>query len=437
MSIGNPQIMPRRKSARIERRQDGGGSSSSSVTSTSTGSSTESSSAPASRTTSIALVSDVTAQSTPASASTSATITDSDSSSESSTTPTTTLSTTTTSPVSASSVPSSTSSSSTQTPTSDSSSSPISSSTSSIEPSTSASSSAPSAFTLPKSSSSSESSTISATTPDFFAASSTPQVSTSSTLTSFATSATPPIPTESSSRVGASSAEGFWSNRGAVAGTFTALALIVLGLLLALVLFVRKRWRSANYRDTIYSDKFPVEPGLSTQAATPSRPTSSSGHESDSEDLHRGPMDGNADYYNYNHHNADPFADIHQPPYPNGSLPEITYSYARDVNNQYPSYDYDIERAGGASTSTSSLSNPSGHQASVAPQSYFNPLNPFNPPPNSVRNSFNNPKPYNQQPYFGRNATSGQAAERDSAAYPPSVDSFYGDPIDPNIGYAR
>ncbi|EEB91941.1 hypothetical protein MPER_09623 [Moniliophthora perniciosa FA553] len=172
------------------------------------------------------------------------------------------------------------------------------------------------------------------------------------------------------------------------------------------------------------------------RAATPSRPTSSSGHESDSEDLHRRPLDSNADYYNYNHQNTDPFADIHQPPYPNGSLPEITYSYARDVNNQYPSYDYDSEGAGGASTSTSSLSNPSGRQASVAPQSYFNPSNPFNPP-NSVRNPFDHPKPYNQQPYFGHDTVSGEAVKRDAAAYPPSVDSFYGDPVDPNMGHAR
>ncbi|KAK7060458.1 hypothetical protein VNI00_001223 [Paramarasmius palmivorus] len=441
MSLGNLPIIPPSSSGKrsrfgrmIERRQDEPSSSSSASSSPSsvppvTEEVSSISELPTSTTVSSTTESGTTQ--TTESTSTSSSTSTSETTSPSSTTTTDSSTTSSTSTTSTSASTTSTTSSSTS-----------SSSTTSIDSSTTSDSISPSSTTSSSSSFSRtettpetiifpEATQSSPLTAQFIPTSIAPELSTSLTTSS--------IPTGTNSPVGASSTPSFWSNKGAVAGTFTALALIVLGLLLALVFYIRRKRRAASYRDTIYSDKIPVEPGL---ASTPSRPTSSSDHGTDAEDFHGQPMDGNAGYYSYDHQNADPFADIHHPPYPNGSLPEITYSYAKDVNNQYPYYDEpqaNGEMAGGAAMSTSSHSTSSAHQA---PQSYFNPLNPFNNPQQTSQNPFSNPKPYNQQPYFGNNATSGRTAptstpERDSTAYQPSVDSFYRVSTDGNVGQAR
>ncbi|KAK1231806.1 hypothetical protein PQX77_005020 [Marasmius sp. AFHP31] len=360
------------------------------------------------------------------------------SSSTSSSTPSSSSSTTSASSESSSSPTSSTSTSSSQS--TEESSSVSSSSSSETVSSTSSSLSSSSISTTPKIESPTSAPTetpqsehILVTVPsNSFAASS----SEAPVTTPFSTTGTSPSPATSSdvSPIGATSESNsdFWSNKKAVAGTFTALALLLFGIGIAIViLLVRKRRRDrarAYDRDTLFSDKFPPEPGLV------SRPESTSA--SDSEDLHRRqPMDGNTapGYYNYQSQNSDPFADTHQGPHSNGSLTELTYSYARDVYNQYPAYDYE-------GSSNDLMPNGSNQQLPPPPQSYFDPLNPSstNNSSNSLTNPFRDPSPGMTTTGRPHLAKWSQTPDRGSTSYQPSVDSFYGvEPTREGVGYAH
>ncbi|KAJ3892093.1 hypothetical protein GG344DRAFT_64877 [Lentinula edodes] len=142
--------------------------------------------------------------------------------------------------------------------------------------------------------------------------------------------------------------------------------------------------------------------------STPSEPAS--------HDLSHEPMDAYANRDPAFYLTHDPFvANAHNMPYAgSASLPEITYSYAQDVNNQYPYYGNEVNNV--IPTSVGTRSTPA-----LLTQ---DPRNPFE--------SVNVTPP--------RNAAIPQELERISsnpfeepafrASYQPSVDSFYGASID-------
>ncbi|KAG7096736.1 hypothetical protein E1B28_004149 [Marasmius oreades] len=333
------------------------------------------------------------------------------------------------SPISSSSLQSSSlsssfsSTSSSSTPTTESTSSSSDSSSSSQTTSVATSSFSSSSVTTITSSSN-----VSAPTSEYFLVTESEPTSSLFTFSPVPTPVTysiPPTNSTSSQSAAEASSKGFWSDKKAVAGTFTALALIILGIGFAIVIFsIRKRRRNkarASDRDTLF-DKFPPEPGL---VSTP-RPISSSTH-SISEDLHRmQPMDPDATAGNYyQHQNMIPFSD---PPYATGSLTEITYSYAKDVNNQYPIYDEGLIY-GSANSSNQHLNPPSqtsfdthgGRKPGGASSSSESTSSPFRAPLPGAGAS-------------RRISPGTRSATRDRDSYQPSLDSFYG--VE-GVGYAR
>ncbi|KAJ4491889.1 hypothetical protein C8J55DRAFT_556177 [Lentinula edodes] len=206
-----------------------------------------------------------------------------------------------------------------------------------------------------------------------------------------------------------SSSVGFWSNKAAVAGTFTAVAVVALATLAGVILCIRKKRRDLHSRDRSISEKFASMDFADTRPySTPSEPAS--------HDLSHEPMDAYANRDPAFYLTHDPFvANAHNMPYAgSASLPEITYSYAQDVNNQYPYYGNEANNVVPPSVGTRST-------PALPTQ---DPRNPFE--------SVNITPP--------RNAAMPQELERISsnpfeepafrASYQPSVDSFYGASID-------
>ncbi|KAF9076867.1 hypothetical protein BDP27DRAFT_704528 [Rhodocollybia butyracea] len=194
-----------------------------------------------------------------------------------------------------------------------------------------------------------------------------------------------------------------------VAGTFTVVVLAILASILLIFLYIRKKRNASLHRDTDWLEKFA---GNSTP-----RPDSSPSEPALSDDFTHEPMnpDRNPAYYPMD----DPFiAQNYSQPGGSASLPDIAYSYARDVNNQYPYYSgesNDVTLSGTRSTPALVGQNP------FEP---VHPRNPFNPVPDPVTDPGSHsrleavlPNPFNE-PNF-----------RDSGAYQHSLDSFYGPSI--------
>ncbi|KAJ3907653.1 hypothetical protein F5879DRAFT_488162 [Lentinula edodes] len=206
-----------------------------------------------------------------------------------------------------------------------------------------------------------------------------------------------------------SSSVGFWSNKAAVAGTFTAVAVVALATLAGVILCIRKKRRDLHSRDRSISEKFASMDFADTRPySTPSEPAS--------HDLSHEPMNAYANRDPAFYLTHDPFvANAHNMPYAgSASLPEITYSYAQDVNNQYPYYGNEVNN----------VVPPSVGMRSTPALPTHDPRNPFE--------SVNVTPP--------RNAAIPQELERISsnpfeepafrASYQPSVDSFYGASLD-------
>ncbi|GAV99018.1 hypothetical protein LENED_000444 [Lentinula edodes] len=206
-----------------------------------------------------------------------------------------------------------------------------------------------------------------------------------------------------------SSSVGFWSNKAAVAGTFTAVAVVALATLVGVILCIRKKRRDLHSRDRSISEKFASMDFADTRPySTPSEPAS--------HDLSHEPMNAYANRDPAFYLTRDPFvANAHNMPYAgSASLPEITYSYAQDVNNQYPYYGNEVNN----------VVPPSVGMRSTPALPTHDPRNPFE--------SVNVTPP--------RNAAIPQELERISsnpfeepafrASYQPSVDSFYGASLD-------
>ncbi|KAJ3841509.1 hypothetical protein F5878DRAFT_610089 [Lentinula raphanica] len=216
-----------------------------------------------------------------------------------------------------------------------------------------------------------------------------------------------------------STSGGFWSNKAAVAGTFTAVAVVALATLAGVVLCIRKKRRESHSRDRSSAEKFAsMDFDNARPYSTPSEPAS---HDFS----HEQPMDAyaNRDPAYYTAH--DPFvATAHNQPYAgSASLPEITYNYAQDVNNQYPYYGNDsIEANNAVHPSAGTRSTPA-----LLEQNQQNPFdeNQYTTPPRNVvamqKIPRTSPNPFND-PVFRRSPS--------SPTYQPSLDSFYGAPVD-------
>ncbi|KAK7470435.1 hypothetical protein VKT23_001861 [Stygiomarasmius scandens] len=225
-----------------------------------------------------------------------------------------------------------------------------------------------------------------------------------------------------------SSDRGFWSNKPAVAGLITAIIVAVLTILVALYLLVKRKQNSKGVRDIEFLEK---DSELSR---------TNSGHPSEPSSIMNPPMDTHTNldpvYYP-----PDPFATA---PYAADNLPAITYSYAQDVNNQYPSYpdenpppippDFGLN-----------------HPSTVHPSDVRASVHPFADPAalsSLVAESKTNQNPFadaamvqlpnnrvNLNPFADAAATSGRTAVAGShllqpptriSAYQSSIDSFYG-----------
>lgn len=178
---------------------------------------------------------------------------------------------------------------------------------------------------------------------------------------------------------------------------------MALAVLACVFLCIQKKRRSSRYGGRNFSEKL---------TDSDSRPYSSSPSEPGSHDFTHEPMDGNS-YSAYPM--QDPFV-AHNPLYSgSASLPEITYSYAQDVNNQYPYYGDETNNVNTASSGTRSTPALPLRTAQ----------NPFEP----VQNPFE-PQPMVNTRVPGRTLASpnqfDEPALRDSSTYQPSLDSFYG-----------
>ncbi|KAJ3788707.1 hypothetical protein GGU10DRAFT_95198 [Lentinula aff. detonsa] len=202
----------------------------------------------------------------------------------------------------------------------------------------------------------------------------------------------------------------FWSNKAAVAGTFTAVAVVALATLAGVILCIRKRRRESHSRDRSMSEKFAsMDFDNARPYSTPSEPAS--------HDLSHEPMNAYANRDPAFYPTHDPFvANAHNMPYAgSASLPEITYSYAQDVNNQYPYYGNETNNVVPPSAGTRST-------PALLTQDFHNPFEPQDStPPRAAAVSKIprvSPNPFSDPTFRG------------SPAYQPSVDSFYGAPVD-------
>ncbi|KAJ7721165.1 hypothetical protein DFH07DRAFT_301979 [Mycena maculata] len=168
---------------------------------------------------------------------------------------------TTSSSTSSSSTSTSTLSSFTQSSTS----SPLTTSSSLVLPTTTSSSRSISFSPSSSASSTSSSHSTSATTAVLVA---TPATTGTATRTStevspdlVTTAASSPSPSGSSDAQVNAASTGFWANKGAVGGTFAVVALVVVGILVAVTAVLRRRSKNRNSaRDTFFDTKSPVEP---------------------------------------------------------------------------------------------------------------------------------------------------------------------------------
>ncbi|KAJ7490371.1 hypothetical protein B0H11DRAFT_1022083 [Mycena galericulata] len=208
----------------------------------------------------------------------------------------------------------------------------------------------------------------------------------------------------------------FWGNKGAVGGTFTVVALVVVGILVALAVVLRRR--AANHksaRDTFFDTKNPVERN-DRLSSGPSMV--SLGNEP--MDAHSTPIPnyGSADQYLVD--TADysvtyPPGSSYPPVADHPPAPEQYYStpapdqhyvaeqdpYYAQSNNAYEAYNQYYTADAGAAENNYSVA-PANHRPSLSPHPYSHPSH----------------------------ASAGPSAMRDFAgrdsAYQQSIDSFYG-----------
>lgn len=183
---------------------------------------------------------------------------------------------------------------------------------------------------------------------------------------------------------------------------------MVLAVLVGACFFIRKKRRSSRYESRDFSEKSFVNSESRPHSAIPSVPGS--------HDFTHEPMVVN----NYSEYPMpDPFGVDNALYSGNASLPEITYSYAQDVNNQYPYYGDETNNVNMASSGTAS-------NAALPMRAAQNPFellqNPFEPQPTNTHVDISripgSTLPTPNQFY--------EPAHRDSSTYQPSLDSFYG-----------
>ncbi|KAF9028454.1 hypothetical protein BDZ89DRAFT_1133602 [Hymenopellis radicata] len=211
-------------------------------------------------------------------------------------------------------------------------------------------------------------------------------------------SASEPSSTVSNGVVGASS-NSFWSNKSAVAGTFAVVGLVSLAIIAGIVMFIiRLRRRQTYDEDFTYpvTDKWSPEPGL-RRSASPDPSLSeppmdvfanrevfannySSTHGAPAPMQYTSPgnyfnTDAPQQFVQNNHSNQSQYYDTNiSHNYGPESTPDIIYTYAADVDRQYPVFPED----GGASSTQLSSGRPSPSQhpsPSPSPQQRYS--NPF------------------------------------------------------------
>ncbi|KIK67927.1 hypothetical protein GYMLUDRAFT_800226 [Collybiopsis luxurians FD-317 M1] len=209
----------------------------------------------------------------------------------------------------------------------------------------------------------------------------------------------------------AASPSGFWTNKSAVAGTFTTVALVGLAIVIGALFYIRRKRKASHLRNLSYSEKSLI---------SDPRPYSTPSEHS-SQDFSHEPMNAFAPSDPAHYPTYDPFStgSAHHALYSgNASLPEITYSYAQDVNNQYPYYGDEVNNAPLPSSVTRSALQTSSLRNPFEPVPARNPFEPVR----ASRNPF--------EPLISA-AQETTPVSRNSATYPPSVDdSFYGDSMD-------
>lgn len=183
---------------------------------------------------------------------------------------------------------------------------------------------------------------------------------------------------------------------------------MVLAVLVGACLFIRKKRRSSRYESRNFSEKSFMD--------SESRPYSTSPSVPGSHDFTHEPMNVN-DFSEYPM--LDPFS-VHNALHSgNASLPEITYSYAQDVNNQYPYYGDETNNVDMASSGTAST-------PALPMRATRNPFEPVQNPfePQSTNTHVDTSRiPGRTLPTLNQ---SYEPALRDSPTYQPSLDSFYG-----------
>ncbi|KAJ7068471.1 hypothetical protein C8F01DRAFT_1364800 [Mycena amicta] len=215
-------------------------------------------------------------------------------------------------------------------------------------------------------------------------------------------------PTSGPSNVAAAS-KGFWGNKGAVAGTFTVVSLVIVGILVLFFRTIHRRQQESrnSARDTFFDTKGPVAVRDSANASMVSL-----GNEA--MDPHAAPIPnyGGADHYlvDTNEYNYPPSAPYNpnaaQQQYYDTAPQQQYYAEPAVADTSYEVYNQYYTGESAQVGNTYGVSTPQ-RSASISPHPYSHPAHTSGAPPSAMR------------PFVGREA-------RDSSAYQQSIDSFYG-----------
>ncbi|KAJ7180310.1 hypothetical protein C8R43DRAFT_396729 [Mycena crocata] len=243
-----------------------------------------------------------------------------------------------------------------------------------------------------------------------------------------------PTSTDSAAPKVNAASKGFWDNKGAVGGTFTVVALVIVGIIVAIAMVLRKRAASHNSaRDTFFDTKGPIG-GAAENPHSPNPSMVSLGNEPMDAHSTPGPNYGATDQYlvdttDYNVSyppgaSYAPAADQTQQYYATDHTPAAQQYYSTPADPQYPQYssaagaaergdsyyadnsayeNYNQYYANGTGGDGSYSVAPANHRPSLSPHPYSHPSHASGAPPSAMRD------------FPGRDS-----------AYQQSIDSFYG-----------
>ncbi|KAF5359038.1 hypothetical protein D9758_004775 [Tetrapyrgos nigripes] len=241
----------------------------------------------------------------------------------------------------------------------------------------------------------------------------------------FASSITPGLGFTSSSAfhvptaVGGASSDSGQSNTPALAGMIVGIIVGCLAVFTVLFIFIKRRRHSKKFEDVYYIEK-------------PADSDSEAPSERSSRKFLNEPMAAYASSEPEGYLRDTITEPSTATPYAAGSLTELTYSYAQDVNNQYPYYPNEVQvlpsETGPTTLKQSPVSAPALTISTSNVPSETN-LNPFADPPATQITSFAGSKTaLNSAASSGKiyAATSHSQQPPSSPTYQPSIDSFYG-----------